>query len=252
MSAASSTGKPPTPVPNATRASERAPSSSAFHRVAAVARRMMSAEVGPPSSIVAAWMTQRDGISPALVSTASPSPIGDLAALSRWSSSPAARAIAPATPPPCSSWVLAALAIASTASVVMSASRTSTSAMRRGLQAQRRGDHRRREHRLGRAGRVAAVLRAVGVGDLRVELVAGHGRDVHDDRLALDAQLGLPVGPRAAPPGPPLAGVRAHVRDAADDDHPDRPARGRAVAAGRAHLDLLRALQELERVVVEA
>ena len=29
--------------------------------VAAVARRMMSAEVGPPSSIVAAWMTQRAG-----------------------------------------------------------------------------------------------------------------------------------------------------------------------------------------------
>ena len=37
---------------------------------------MMSAEVGPPSSIVAAWITQRDGISPAVVSTASPSPIG--------------------------------------------------------------------------------------------------------------------------------------------------------------------------------
>ena len=44
--------------------------------VAAVARRMMSADVGPPSSIVAAWMTQRAGMSPAVVSTASPSPIG--------------------------------------------------------------------------------------------------------------------------------------------------------------------------------
>ena len=31
--------------------------------VAAVARRMMSADVGPPSSIVAAWMTQRAGTS---------------------------------------------------------------------------------------------------------------------------------------------------------------------------------------------
>ena len=36
----------------------------------------MSADVGPPSSIVAAWMTQRAGMSPAVVSTASPSPIG--------------------------------------------------------------------------------------------------------------------------------------------------------------------------------
>ena len=42
----------------------------------AVARRMMSSEVGPPSSIVAAWMTQRAGMSPAVVSTASPRPIG--------------------------------------------------------------------------------------------------------------------------------------------------------------------------------
>ena len=40
--------------------------------VARVARSMMSAEVGPPSSIVAAWITQRAGMSPALVSTASP------------------------------------------------------------------------------------------------------------------------------------------------------------------------------------
>ena len=39
---------------------------------------MISAEVGPPSSIVAAWITQRAGMSPAVVSTASPSPIGAL------------------------------------------------------------------------------------------------------------------------------------------------------------------------------
>jgi hypothetical protein len=37
---------------------------------------MISAEVGPPSSIVAAWITQRAGMSPAVVSTASPRPIG--------------------------------------------------------------------------------------------------------------------------------------------------------------------------------
>ena len=37
---------------------------------------MISAEVGPPSSIVAAWITHRHGISPPVVSTASPRPIG--------------------------------------------------------------------------------------------------------------------------------------------------------------------------------
>ena len=41
--AASASGKPPTPVPNATSARLRAPSSSALASVAAVARRMMSA-----------------------------------------------------------------------------------------------------------------------------------------------------------------------------------------------------------------
>ncbi|OBB96375.1 hypothetical protein A5782_04260 [Mycobacterium sp. 852002-40037_SCH5390672] len=55
--AASSSGNPPTPVPKATSPSERQPSSSAFRSVEIVAATMMSAEVGPPSSIVAAWMT---------------------------------------------------------------------------------------------------------------------------------------------------------------------------------------------------
>ena len=41
-----------------------------------MARSTIAADVGPPSSIVAAWMTQRAGMSPAVVSTASPSPIG--------------------------------------------------------------------------------------------------------------------------------------------------------------------------------
>ena len=49
---------------------------------------MISAEVGPPSSIVAAWITQRAGMSPAVVSTASPSPIGAFASDSRCTSSP--------------------------------------------------------------------------------------------------------------------------------------------------------------------
>jgi hypothetical protein len=70
---------------------------------------------------VAAWITQREGISPALVSTASPSPIGARSWDSRWTSGPPARLIAPATPPPWRSSVFAALAIASTSSRVTSA-----------------------------------------------------------------------------------------------------------------------------------
>ena len=124
--AASASGKPPTPVPNATSARLLAPSSSAFASVEAVARRMMSSEVGPPRRIVAAWMTHRDGISPAVVSTASPRPIGAFASDSRWTSGPPAREIAPATPPPWARSVFAALAIASTSSAVMSVSSTST------------------------------------------------------------------------------------------------------------------------------
>jgi hypothetical protein len=38
--------------------------------------------VGGSNSIVAAWITQRHGISPPLVSTASPGPIGATAELS--------------------------------------------------------------------------------------------------------------------------------------------------------------------------
>src|SRR5207249_4294133 len=58
----------------------------------------------------------------------SPSPIGAFSFDSRCTSGPPARLIAPATPPPCFSSVLAALAIASTSSFVTSASTTSSSA----------------------------------------------------------------------------------------------------------------------------
>src|SRR5205807_7726801 len=74
IAAASSTGNPPTPVPNATSASDRAPSSSAFASVDAVARRITAEDVGGsagPNSIVAAWITHRQGIEPAPVSPAS-------------------------------------------------------------------------------------------------------------------------------------------------------------------------------------
>ena len=90
---------------------------------------MISAEVGPPSSIVAAWITQRQGMSPPDVSTASPSPIGAALRDSLSIVGPPARAIAAATPPPCRSSVLAALAIASTASAVMSVSSASIAAI---------------------------------------------------------------------------------------------------------------------------
>ena len=89
----------------------------------------MSADVGPPSSIVAAWMTQRHGIAPPDVSTAAPSAIGARARDSSSIAGPPARAIAAATPPPCRSRVLAALAIASTSRVVTSASSTSIAAI---------------------------------------------------------------------------------------------------------------------------
>ncbi len=48
---------PPTQMPNATSANDRAPSSSTFHGVDAVARRMISADVGPPSPIITTSMT---------------------------------------------------------------------------------------------------------------------------------------------------------------------------------------------------
>jgi len=78
---------------------------------------------------VPAWITQRHGMSPPDVGTASPMPIGATRSLSSWIAGPPARLIAPATPPPCASRVLAAFAIASTSSLVMSASRTSTFAI---------------------------------------------------------------------------------------------------------------------------
>ncbi len=83
LAAASSIGKPPTPVPNATRASERAPSSSATRSALAVAPPMISADVGPPRCIVAAWITQRHGSSPAPVATAPPNSIGAAAAVAQ-------------------------------------------------------------------------------------------------------------------------------------------------------------------------
>jgi hypothetical protein len=52
-------------------------------------------------------MTQRDGMSPALVSIASPEPDGGALGRLALDRRPPARWIASATPPPCSSWVFA-------------------------------------------------------------------------------------------------------------------------------------------------
>ena len=81
--------------------------------------------------MVAAWITHREGISPAVVATAAPSSIGAHSSLSAWTSGPPAREIAPATPPPWRSSVFAALAIASTSSLVMSPSMTSITVIAR-------------------------------------------------------------------------------------------------------------------------
>ena len=89
---------------------------------------MISAEVGPPSSIVAAWITHLAGSSPALVADRLAEADRSERSLSVWIARPPALTIAPATPPPCRSSVLAALAIASTSSLVMSACWTSISA----------------------------------------------------------------------------------------------------------------------------
>ena len=74
--------------------------------------------------MTAPWMTQRAGSLPAPVATASPTSIGPCWIASRSISSPPARLIAPATPPPIQSRLFAAFAIASTSSAVMSPSRT--------------------------------------------------------------------------------------------------------------------------------
>ncbi len=125
--AQSSSGKPPTPVPKAGSASERAPSSSARRRQLAVVRRTRAASVRRSWPMTAPWSTQRAGRRPAPVATALPSGIGPSATASRSISSPPARFSAPATPAPIHRWSFAAFATASTSSAAMSPSTTSSS-----------------------------------------------------------------------------------------------------------------------------
>src|SRR5918995_3782350 len=123
----SSSGKPPTPVPNAGSASERDPSSSASSRQRRVVRATKSASVRRSWPMTAPWMTGRAFRRPAPVATASPTSIGPSATASRSISSPPARLIAPATPAPIHSWLFAAFAIASASRALMSPSTTASS-----------------------------------------------------------------------------------------------------------------------------
>ena len=101
---------------------------------------MISAEVGPPSSIVAAWITQRLGMSPGggLDRLAE---VGSARARRSRPGRPARRRARspPRRPPPCLSWVLAAFAIASTSSLVTSAWRTSIGSATRAIVSDRAG-----------------------------------------------------------------------------------------------------------------
>src|SRR5512142_2383958 len=200
----SSTGKPPTPVPNAGSASDRAPSSSATSRQRRVVRATSSASVCRSWPMTAPWITQRAGSRPAPVATASPTSIGPSATASRSISSPPARFSAPATPAPIQSALFAAFATASTSSAAMSPSTSSISTAQRLRERgepllvdepQERLDDARVELR-GRglaqapAGLLAGEPPAVGpVGRHRVEGVA----DEDDPRLDRDLLASLAV-----------------------------------------------------------
>src|SRR5829696_7046267 len=123
----SSSGKPPTPVPKAGSARDRAPAPSATRRQLSVVRRTRAASVRRSWPITAPWITHFADSRPAPVATASPTSIGPFATASRSISSPPARLIAPATPAPIQSASFAAFVIASTSSTVMSPSTTESS-----------------------------------------------------------------------------------------------------------------------------
>src|SRR5262245_8690068 len=127
IAAHSSSGKPPTPVPNAGRATERAPISSATSSTRVVVRAIVGASVRRSWPMTAPWITCCAARLPAPVTTASPSSIGPLATASRSISAPPAPLIAPATPAPIQRWLFAAFAIASTSSSAMLPSTTSSS-----------------------------------------------------------------------------------------------------------------------------
>src|SRR5438067_5548723 len=123
----SSSGNLPTPVPKAGSASDSQPSSSASCRHARVVCSTRSPLVRRSWLITAPWITHRAASRPAPVATAEPIGIGPFKSASRSISSPPARLIAPATPPPIQRQSFAAFAIASTSSAVISPSTTAIS-----------------------------------------------------------------------------------------------------------------------------
>src|SRR5262245_20939809 len=127
IAAHSSSGKPPTPVPNAGTATERAPISSATSSTRVVVRAIVGASVRRSWPMTAPWITCCAARLPAPVATASPSSIGPLATASRSISAPPTPLIARATPAPIQRWLFAAFAIASTSSSAMLPSTTSSS-----------------------------------------------------------------------------------------------------------------------------
>src|SRR5262245_60206140 len=126
MRAHCSSGKPPTPVPNAGSAIDVHSSPSATSRHRRVVCAMASPFVRRSCPITAPCTTYDACSRPAPVATASPTAIGPFATASLSISSPPARLIAPATPAPIQRWSFAAFAIASTSSAVMSPSTTSS------------------------------------------------------------------------------------------------------------------------------
>ena len=118
--AASSSGKPPTPVPIAGKAMLDARRSRARAIALRTARSMISAFVRRSRSSETAWMTARAASRPAGVTIASPSGTGAWRTAANSIASPPARLISPATPVDIHSDRLAAFTIASTSRSQMS------------------------------------------------------------------------------------------------------------------------------------
>ena len=113
------------PVPTAGNAIVFSPFCAAMRRECAVELRNACAEVRPPSSMLAAWITWRAFKFPPDVIAAPPTGIVPISSHSAWICGPPLRRIAPATPPPSCRSLFAALTIASVSISVRSPCRIS-------------------------------------------------------------------------------------------------------------------------------
>src|SRR5213592_2293812 len=115
-----SSGTAKMPLETAGNDTDCQPRSSAQRNAASSACRSLSSSLPSPKRGPTAWITPLNGSSPAVVTTALPVGIGPrlrtMRSDSSCSAAPAAREMIPATQPPCASWPLAALTMASTAS----------------------------------------------------------------------------------------------------------------------------------------